>query len=361
MSLLPALRRLPSQGSLRQKSHQELVTDLAGSNPALQAAEATAAASFALWGILPHINIDDRLFEAYELAYPGLAADHSLHEHYLRVAEQGDASLRGFVSGLKGKMAEFHAKDILEQNGYTNVEIADIPTQSVWDISAVSPSGESVLLQVKTGAESYADEVTVAMESQPDVHFMVSSEIYERVSDASPEYVDRLTDVGYDDASVGEIVDALTQLSENMGHDISDGIGEVLPYIGTAISAARVTYSVVNVESEFKHINRSTRNRVQIARNVPLIVRIFIYALLGALGSAVGSLAIPPVGTLTGLAAGIVLGGLLNKRIQYPVQRLVQSTVRISPDDLFYFRHKPQIDDLAGRFQNAARWLGGST
>ena len=357
LNLLPALTEVPSEASRRQKSHREFVANLLSCDPALHAAEAAAGASFALWGVFPHMNVDDRLFEAYEMAYPGLAADHSLNEHFLRVSETGGSSLTGFISGLKGKLAEIHAKEILEQNGYTNVEIAESATQSVWDINAISSSGEREFFQVKTGADSYASEVSAAMESQPDLNFMVSSEIYKRVIDTSPEYVDRLTDVGYDYTSLNEIADGLTQLSENMGLDISDGIGEVLPYLGTAISAARVTYSVVKVEREFSHINRTTRYRVQFVQNIPLVACICIFALLAWFGSAVGTSVLPVIGTVIGLAAGIVLGWLLNKRIQPFIQRLVEETVRIGPDDLFYYRHKPRIDRVALRFHETARRL----
>lgn len=349
--LLPGLSQLPPKHPRRRKSHGELLTDLARSEPALQAADATAAASLALWGIYPHVNVDDRLFEAYELAYPGLAADHSLHEHYLRVTEEGEASFRGFVSGLKGKLAELHAKEALEQHGYTNVEVAGSATQSVWDISAVGPSGQPELFQVKTGAATYASDVAQAMEAHPDVHFMVSSEVYERVSDPSLGQVDKLTDLGYDDVSVETIVNELTQLSEHMGLDITDRIGDVIPYLGPVLVTARVTYTIVKTEREFKHVTRRSKNRIQIARNVPLILRYCIFAFLALLGGAVGSAAFPPVGTFVGLAGGIVLGWLLIKRIHTPVQRLVESTVGLRPDDLFYYRHKPRIDDLAKRFQ----------
>ena len=357
LNLLPALTEVPSEASRRQKSHREFVADLLSCDPALHAAEAAAGASFALWGIFSHVNVDDRLFEAYEMAYPGLAADHSLNEHFLRVSETGESSLTGFISGLKGKLAEIHAKETLEQNGYTNVEIAENATQSGWDINAISSSGEREFFQVKTGADSYASEVSAAMESQPDLNFMVSSEIYQRVIDTSPEYVDRLTDVGYDYTSVNEITDGLTQLSENMGLDISDGIGEVLPYLGTVISAGRVTYSVVKVESEFKHLNRTTKNRVQFVQIVPLAVRIYVVALLAILCGAVGTSVSPVIGTIIGSAVGVVFGLYLNQRLQPHVKRLTEKTVRISPDDLFYYKHKPRIDKVAMRFHETSRRL----
>ena len=60
-----------------------------------------------MWGIWDEINVDDTLVRAYDAQYPGLAADHSLHEQWLMMNEQGPGSMQGFVSGLKGKVAEF--------------------------------------------------------------------------------------------------------------------------------------------------------------------------------------------------------------------------------------------------------------
>ena len=49
---------------------------------------------------------------------------------------------------------------------------------------------------MKTGGSEYAHEVADAMAENPDVQFAVSSEIYERIADSTPEAVDRLMDMG---------------------------------------------------------------------------------------------------------------------------------------------------------------------
>ena len=95
------LTDLPANRLGLNRSFEDLLDDLARSDRILQAAEAATASAFAIWTIFPGINVDDDLFRAYETAYPGLALDSSLYEHYLHVAETGDASLTGFISGLK--------------------------------------------------------------------------------------------------------------------------------------------------------------------------------------------------------------------------------------------------------------------
>ena len=88
----------------------------------------------------------------YSEQYPGLAAAHSLYEHWLEVTDRGADAADGFLSGLKAKVAEFNTVDLLESRGYSDVQIAGRTTQPVWDITAVSSNGEEVLWQVKTGA-----------------------------------------------------------------------------------------------------------------------------------------------------------------------------------------------------------------
>ena len=257
MRRLSELRDLPAVRRQTRTSTDDLWAELVAGDRTLKAAEAAATASFALWGILPGANVDDHLFEAYGMAYPGLAADQSLYEHYLHVADSGEPSVTGLVSGLKGKLAEFHAKDILQQNDYTNVEIAASPTQSVWDIRAVNPAGEAVAFQVKTGAESYAYEVTADLEAEPDVHFMVSSELYNEITADSPEYIDRLTDIGNDYILVENIDDGLSILSGNLGVDIPDVALEIIPYAAEIIAATSLIYSAVRTEQEFSAADRN--------------------------------------------------------------------------------------------------------
>ncbi len=270
------LHELPANRPGSHGSYEDILDDLIESGRTLQAAEAATASAFAMWVIFPGINVDDDLLQAYEAAYPGLALDKSLYEQYLDMAESGDASITGFISGLKGKLAEFHAQDVLQQNGYSNVEIASTSTQALWDISAVNPVGETVFLQVKTGAESYANEVKAALESEPDVNFIVSSELYNSITSKSPEYIDQLTTLEPDYNLVENIDDGLRTLSGNEGIDIPDGVGDILPVAGGIILAASLIHSAWKTEKGFTAADRTTKNKVHVVRTLTLMSRLGI-------------------------------------------------------------------------------------
>ena len=151
-NLLPALRKLPTKPSSDHRSFRDIITDLVNTDRTFYAAEVASSTSFGLWGVFYANNVDDemysrlvndgladRLAQAYEMAYRNVAADQSLHGQWLEMTERGDASVRSFINGLKGKLAEIEHKEWLEQNGFTEVSIAADPTQQIWDIVAVSP------------------------------------------------------------------------------------------------------------------------------------------------------------------------------------------------------------------------------
>ena len=366
MRRLSELRDLPAVRRQTRTSTDDLWAELVAGDRTLKAAEAAATASFALWGILPGVNVDDHLFEAYGMAYPGLAADQSLYEHFLTVAESGDASITGLVSGLKGKLAEFHAKDLLQQNGYTSVEIAQSPTQAVWDISAVDPAGDLVTFQVKTGAESYADEFVSALEAEPDVHFMVSSEIYNEIAADSPDYIEQLTDIGNDYRLVESIDDGLGVLSGNMGVDIPDIVLEVIPYVAEITAAVSLIYGAVRTEQEFNDTDRSVTNKMHIVRTLTLMSRFGIRTVLmtvGGLGGTVAGTALPVpgagnlIGGIAGTVGGAVAGWYLNKHLQPYMLDLALNITDLTLDDLFYYKNRTHIDEVAVRFRETAHWL----
>jgi len=358
------LTDLPANRLGPHRSFEDLLDDLAKSDRILQAAEAATASAFAIWTIFPGINVDDDLIRAYETAYPGLALDSSLYEHYLRVAETGDASLTGFISGLKGKLAEFHAKDILEQNGYTDVEIAASATQSVWDISAVDNAGETVTFQVKTGAEGYASAVRETIESNPDIEFLVSSEIYANISDSSPQYVDRLTDIGEDYAHIEGIDEGLDTLRANMGMDLPDGIAEALPAAAAALAAARLIYGAWSTEQGFKAADRTAKNKLHVVSILTILSRLAVAGgsatALGTVGTAAGSLFPGPgniVGGIGGALGGAGLGMYLNNISRSRMLELALDIAGLTYDDLFYYKNKTHIDDVAVRFHDTAKRL----
>ena len=359
--LLPALRELPGEPSGERKSFREIVSDLASSDRALYAAEATAAASFALWGIFDRVNVDDNLFEAYRRQYPNLAENHSLHDRWIEMIQSGEGSMEGFVNGLKGKMAELNAAETLERNGYSDVAIAPNPNQPAWDVSATSPDGEAALFQVKTGAAERAGEVESLMADAPDVQFLVSSEIYDRISERSPDVLDMLGDIGSDYELAEGAKESLDILSENMGLDIPDGLGDLIPYAGAIIAGARLIYGVMQTEKRFSAADRTAKNKIQVVQTLTIMSRMGISTVLatagGMGGSAAGS-AVPFVGSLiggiAGTAAGAGIGMYLNSRLEPRMTDLALDITGLTGDDIFYYANKERVDHLALSFRRTA-------
>ena len=253
-------------------------------------------------------NVDDRLFVAFREAYRRLAADKSLYEQYRETAEGGENSITGLVNGLKGKMAEISIeKDkLLEQNGYTNVEMAKDATQEGWDFSGFNEAGEKKFFQVKTGGEGRVSEIINDMEANPDYIYPVTSKIYGGIAESRADLKDRLIDIGPDlDKHVRDeletlghnmgldipddlldqltdspdylpvegINDGLETLSANMGIDIPDGIVDIIPYATVIGGGARLIYSVVKTEKEFKAVDRTTKNQIQVVQDANLDVQ----------------------------------------------------------------------------------------
>ncbi len=376
-SLLPALRELPSQPYTGHRSFRDVVTGLVNTDRTFYAAEVASATSIGLWGVFDRVNVDDemysrlvddglsdRLTRAYEMAYPNEAVGQSLREQWLEMTESGDASVSGFVSGLKGKLAEIEAKELLEQNGFTNVEIAANPTQPIWDISAVSPEGEQIFIQVKTGLADRAGEVESLMASNSDVHYFLSTEMYGRIAERSPDVIDQMTDIGRYEY-VGDATDALSTLSGNLGIDVPDSAVEIVPYAGAILAGARLVHSVLQTEKQFKAADRTTRNKIQVVQSLTLMSRMGVTTVLATVGGVGGTAAgsfVPFVGNLIGGIAGTVAGAgmgmYLNKHLEPRMLDLALDISGLTSDDLFYYKNKERIDDVALSFRQTAIEFG---
>lgn len=361
LNLLPALQELPAAGETQGRDTRGIIRDLADTDKGLYAAEFAVGVSAGLWTIFDDINVDDNLAAAYEAAYPNLAGEHSLHEHWQELVERGPASETGFVSGLQGKLAEIEAKDILEANGYTSVEIAPDPTHPVWDISAIAPDGSDVLIQVKTGTAGYAGQVIADMDAAPDTLFAVSDEIYGRILETAPEYADQvLLNIGSAAELTDSVQDNLGILANNMGLDIPDGIGEIIPYAGAIIAGARLVHSVLKTEREFKAADRTAKNKLQVVQSLTLMSRMGINTVLATVGGSAGTVAgsfLPGLGNIIGGIGGAAMGMYLNRHLQPRMLSLALNITGLTQDDLFYYKNQELIDQTALSFRATAREL----
>ena len=369
-NLLPELRKLPGTKSSQSRSFRDMISDLLGMDRALYASEAAAATSFAMWGIFDTINVDDNLrakiTEAHERAFGNY--DGTVTDHWQEMSQQGQDATQGFMNALKGKVAEIDTKNMLEERGYTDVKIAENPTQPVWDVSATTPEGEPILWQVKTGNTGYASNVEPLMQGNPDISYAVSTEIYDEISEQSPGLIDRMTDIGFDYERKEGIKSGLETLSDNMGLDLPDSIGEVVPYAGAIIVSARLIHDAIRNEKKFSNVDRTTKNKLQVVQALTIMSRFGVSTVLstagGFGGGTIGS-AVPGIGNLVGGIAGTLVGAgmgmYLNKHLQPYMLDLALNITGFEHADLFYFRNKDHIDQIALSFQKNAGLLGAGS
>ena len=374
IEMVEELQELPGEAVAEHQSAEEIAAQLMDMDSALYAAESVSESSQAMLSAVGGGDVDDKVRQAYEMAYPNQAAEHTLHEHWVELEARGEGSTQGFINGLNGKMAEIDAKEFLEQRGFQNVEIAADPTQPIWDISAIGDNGEQILFQVKTGSENYAPDVVDAMESSPNVEFLVNTEIYNWVSSNHSHLLGRLGNFeaafGPEYQQVEGVEDGLTTLSDNMDIDVPDGATDFLPYVGAIIAGARLIYSVVSTERNFKDVDRTTKNKIQVVQTLTLMSRMGVSAVLaiagGQAGAAAGGLigsVVPGIGNtaggigggISGSIAGAGMGILLNRRLQPQMLNLALDITGLTNDDLFYYKNKQRIDEIGDSIHS--HWL----
>ena len=364
--LLPALSKLP-KGDHTYQDRRKAIEQLLKTDPLILASELAAAGSIATWGIWDQINVPDELGEAYAAQYPNLAEETSLHEHWDSLQENGEEAVTGFLSGLKGKMAEIKSIELLKKEGYTNVEIADSPNQPTWDISAISPSGEEMYFQVKTGAEDYAGEVATKIAESSDIHFLLGSEIYNKILPNATDEAGRIMDIGPDYELVDGALDGLETLSANEGIDVIDGIADAVPLAGVVWAGCRLIYGAIKAEREFREEERKTKNKIQVLQALTLMSRLGVNTVIFTIcvggGAASGSV-VPGIGTTAGGVVGSVVAIpvalKLNKHLKPRMLDMGLSITGLVHDDLFYFKNKRRILRLAESYRRDSEDLGSS-
>ena len=199
------------------------------------------------------------------------------------------------------------------------------------------------------------------MSENPVDMFAVGAETYDQISESAPDMVDQLIDMGPDYLLVDGITDGLDTLSSNLGIDVPDGVGDIIPYAGAVIAGARLVYSVLKTENEFKAVDRTTKNKIQVIQSLTLMSRIGVTTALatagGMGGGAVGSI-VPGIGNLVGGIVGSLggagMGMYLNRHLQPHMLNLALNITGMTNDDLFYYKNKVRIDNVALSYQERA-------
>ena len=359
LNLLSELQKVPAAQDGATLSHDEAMARIRAMDSAHFAMEVSQGAEEALEALFQARNVRDDLVtdlrEAHRLAFSNAAEDgRSVHEHYSDMVSRGAQSAEGFVSNLKGKVAELKAKDLLkEELPGSDVQLASSPTQQGWDLLLRLQDGQALRFQVKVGAETYAGDVAEAMQAHPGYRFLVSSEIYDRIVQSHPELIGRLRDLGPAAELTESVKDGLGTLAGNFGVDVPVSIGEALPYVGEVVLGLKLLWNMVRTERELAEIDITDRARIHGIRTLALASRFGINQVcmwtgsaggtaVGSIAPAVGSVAGGLGGALVGIGGGMALNRLLQPRIEDVVMRLVGGDA----DDVFYLMNKVEIDRI---------------
>ena len=142
ISLLEELRNLPVDDDAAGYSHETVIAKLRGMDKNTFALEVAQAAEETVEALFEARNVPDVLNQAHVLAFSDASQTMTLAQHFEQVTETGDRSLAGFVSSLKGKVAELESVRQLEEMhpGY-KFEIPSNPNQPVYDLIGRGPEG----------------------------------------------------------------------------------------------------------------------------------------------------------------------------------------------------------------------------
>jgi len=346
LALLPELQKIPIDASAVDLDFRGRLTRIAELDRDHWSIEFSSGVERSLLALFEARNVPDVVREAYGQAFSNSAI--GLHERYLEMVGRGEQSATGFLSNLKGRVAELKISPDLEERyaGY-KFDLASNPNQPIWDIRGVGPEGtEDIFVQVKFGSASYAREVIERMEDAPsNVTFAVSSEIYEKITESIPELSGRLIDSGISNLELSANVrEGLEILAQNQGIDVPDSVGEILPYIGEIVLAIKLIADIVSVERDFKEVSISDRSRVHALKALTLMSRFGITSVCVSLGGTAGSIALPGVGTAGGAIGGAGLAFYLNRRLKPRMLEVAMKIAGVDEDDMFYLRNKVSID-----------------
>ena len=357
LSLLESLNSVPASES-GPTNWEQLCAELPGFDSGLFGAEVAVGTEMATMSMFDSHNVPDDLELAHQEAYPNV--EHSLEDHYSELLDKGPQSVQGLVSGVKGKVAEHRLVDQLEERFPDHdFEIAKDPTQEIWDVRGVGEEGvEDVLVQVKMNSEASAGDIIEKMEENPDVFYQVSEELHASILDRAPELGDQLINSEISNLEfTQDVQEGMGLLAENMGVDVPDELGEILPYATEIMLALKLIKDILDTKKDFESVDLNDQQRINVMKALVLVQRFGISVVLTTLGGAAGTAVLPGIGFAIGLIGGAGLSMVLGKKLKPRMMDVALKVSGLEREDLFYFKNKLDIDDLSQSFYNMRKMV----
>lgn len=167
------------------------------------------------------------IIQAYEMAYPNLAAEVSLAE---RVVDMSPEQLVGLVNGIKGKLFEIQYVELLNDELLPEgvfAQLSESATEPGWDIQIVDGYGFEIdVLQAK--ATSSVHYVQQALERYPNIDVVTTEETFMKLAEMGQ--AEGVIDSGLSNSELQDYVDASMQGSDGVLFD-------QIPVISLAIVA----------------------------------------------------------------------------------------------------------------------------
>ena len=358
-ALVPTVRQLPAELDASDWDYAEMIRRIRGVDKDLFVVGVAQATEEMFEALFEWRNVPDVLEEAYLKAWPIQSQDMSLIDNYRETLEGGSRSVGGFVSNLKGKVAEIQTEPALEERfpGY-DFSLAAKSNEPGYDLHGTSPDGPDIAVEVKAQGADQVDTVAADMLANP-VPYAVSTDIWLALAERHPELLERVVYVTGPVEELTEFTkDGLDTLAGNMGLDIPDSVGEALPFVAEVVLTVRLLVNMRSTEKKLADdVDRGDINRVHGIRALALLskygVNQFMMAGGAGWGALAGSLAPGPgtaVGTVVGGAAGLGYGIWLNRQIEPYIEQLAIRLVGGDADYMFYLMNKPAIDNLGESF-----------
>ena len=288
----------------------------------------------------------EELRKAYSMSFSN--SDQSLEDHYRDILGRCENASEGFISNLKGKVAELRAVSTLESN-YPDHDfmVHPNPIEPVSDIIGSPPLGsEDLPVQIKMGNVDYASNVADRMQEHPNILFGLGSELYDKIAESRPDLSQKSFDLGISNSDLTEeIRRSLGIMSGNNSFDVPDSVGDILDMAGPAIVGIKILINLVMVERDYNEVELDERARIHALTALLLMSKFGVTAVCTTLGSALGTI-IPGPGNVAGIIGGAGISLYVNRQIGPKIRELTALLVNLDEEELFYLRHKLDIDKI---------------
>lgn len=356
--LIQEIEHLPSVANYEKLSARQFLTKISSTESDDIAIETACGTETALISLFENRNIPDTLNEAYKASF--VNSNTSLYNHYSDILHKGEQATSGFINNLKGKLFEIQLEDGLN-NAFPeyHFSVASNPNNPIWDLKGINiQDGSEVLIQAKMGATGYASDVIQHMHENPEVLFIGSKEIHDSILSVHPEFAHQLIDADISNYDfTNDVQHNLHLLSENLGIDVPDSIGEILPYVSEIILGIRLIWDIIEVQRDFKSVTATEKSKISAVKAITILSRFGISTLcttLGATGGTSLGSVFPVLGSLAGgilgSGAGAIAAYYLNKELKPYFMDFALGLVDLDYDDLFYLQNKNRIDTVALSF-----------